>query len=196
MASSPQPDIRRTILDVTRELLIEQGITQLSIRMIARQVGCSVGTIYFYFHNKDELIHSLIEEGFEKLIELQDHTEAEFDNPLQRLEQLCRNYIQFGLDNPAYYEIMFMLNPERMARFPAEKYRRARRSVEVVASALKECRDQGLLSVGEPYIHAHLIWSFMHGVVTLLKAKRIDRRIDPAEMISATIRHILQQNSH
>lgn len=194
MAFLPQVDIRRTILDVTRRLLIEQGITQLSIRMIAREVGCSVGTIYFYFENKDVLIHALIEEGFDKLIEIQEQTEVFAADPLERLKTLCRNYITFAMGNPEYYEIMFMLKPERMARYPQEKYRRARRSLEVLATALEECTASGLMNVAEPYLEAHLIWSFMHGIVSLLQVKRIDRRIEPDTIVDAAISQIVEMN--
>ena len=194
MAFSPQVDIRRNILDITRELLIEQGITQLSIRMIAREVGCSVGTIYFYFENKDVLIHALIEEGFEKLIQIQEEAETTISDPLERLGALCRNYILFALENPEYYEIMFTLKPERMARYPAEKYRRARRSLEVLATALTQCTEKGLMNVTEPYLEAHLIWAFMHGIISLIQVKRIDRRIEEDEMINAAINQIIGMN--
>lgn len=194
MAFLPQVDIRRTILDETRRLLIEQGISQLSIRMISREVGCSVGTIYFYFENKDVLIHALIEEGFDKLIEIQEQTEISVTDPLERLKALCRNYITFARENPEYYEIMFMLKPERMARYPQEKYRKARRSLEVLATALEECTANSLMNVAEPYLEAHLIWSFMHGIVSLLQVKRIDRRIESDTIVDAAIGQIVEMN--
>lgn len=194
MAYLPQVDIRRNILDVTRTLLIEQGFTRLSIRMIAREVGCSVGTIYFYFENKDVLIHALIEEGFDKLIEVQEQTETTVADPLERLKILCRNYITFAMQNPEYYEIMFMLKPERMARYPQEKYRKARRSLEVLAAALEECNGLNLMNVPEPYMEAHLIWSFMHGIVSLILAKRIDRVFEQDIIINAAIGQIIEMN--
>ncbi|MFQ5584818.1 MAG: TetR/AcrR family transcriptional regulator [Calditrichia bacterium] len=186
--------IRRTILDVTRDLLIRKGISQVSIRMIAAQVGCSVGTIYFYFKNKDELVHALIEEGFEKLIALQEAAEISYTEPVKRLEVLCRNYINFGRNNPEYYEIMFMLKQERMARYPAEKYRRARRSLDILANALQECSKKSVIKVDDPFLAAHLIWTFMHGLVTLLHAKRIDHSIEEERIIEATIRQIIEMN--
>ncbi len=194
MAFLPQVDIRRNILDVTRRLLIEQGATRLSIRMIAREVGCSVGTIYVYFENKDVLIHSLIEEGFDKLVEMQEQTEKSVPDPLQRLSALCRNYIRFAMQNPEYYEIMFMLKPERMARYPAEKYRKARHSLEIIAAALEQCSAKGLMSVTEPYLEAHLIWAFMHGIVSLIGVKRIDRRFEQDEITEAAIQRIIEMN--
>lgn len=195
MSTLPKTEISpRRILDVTRGLLIQQGLTQLSIRMIARAVGCSVGSIYFHFKNKDELIHALIEEGFDKLVALQDATEAAITDPRSRLSALCRNYYNFALSNPEYYEIMFTLKPERMARYPAEKYRKARRSVEVVSRAVEAYSRQQQTNVPHPYLAAHLIWCFMHGIVTLMQARRIDRSILPEAIIETSIQQILNAN--
>lgn len=191
MAFSPEVDIRRNILDVTRSLLIKHGITHLSIRMISREVGCSVGTIYFHFENKDVLIHSLIEEGFNKLIERQsDIIESESDL-LKQIRLLCHEYIGFALDNPEYYEIMFMLKPERMARYPAQKYRNARRSIEIFSDILQKAYDQKLITLKNPAIHTNIIWSCLHGIVSLLLAKRIDIRIDQNQLIEAAINQVI-----
>ena len=94
LAFSPEIDIRRKILDETRQLLIDKGINDLSIRMISRSVGCSVGTIYFYFENKDVLVHALIEEGFEKLVAAQENG-AEVSSGAENLAHLCRVYVEF-----------------------------------------------------------------------------------------------------
>src|SRR5690554_2597090 len=104
-------DLRRAILDHTRHLLVEEGYNNLSMRKIARAVGCSATSIYLHFENKDALFHALIGEGFARLNEaLQDVADAHAD-AVERLETLSRRYIEFGLDHPEYYEIMFMLHP-------------------------------------------------------------------------------------
>lgn len=194
MTITTQNDVRRRILDTTRKFLIEHGIEKFSIRMIASEVGCSVGAIYTHFANKDVLIHDLIEEGFDKLIELQETVAAAVYHPIERLKALCRTYINFAIDNPGYYEIMFMLKPERMARYPAEKYRRARRNLEIIAETLKKANAEGLMKVNDPYFGAHLVWSFLHGVISLLQVKRIDRKIGRKKIIEATIEQIAQMN--
>ena len=112
-------------------------------------------------------------------------------DPVERIRTLCRTYIRFGLENPEYYEIMFMLKPERMARYPAEKYRKARRSIEVFSEVLAGAHAAGLMAVSEPYLQAHIIWSFMHGIVSLLQVKRIDRRIDDTDLIESAIDRIV-----
>ncbi len=190
MSASPENHIRRSILDVTRHLLVQNGITNLSMRMISRRVGCSVGTIYFHFKSKDSLVHTLIEEGFEILIAIMEQTASRTSDPFQRLQALCKTYLHFGLNNPEYYEIMFMLKPERMKRYPAEKYRRARHTLVLIAEALEECTREKLLMVEDPYQAAHMLWAFMHGLVSLLQAKRIDARLDQQALIDAAIEKI------
>ncbi len=190
MAASSENHIRRSILDVTRHLLVQNGITNLSMRMISRRVGCSVGTIYFHFKSKDALVHTLIEEGFELLIAIMEQTASRTTNPLQRLKALCETYIQFAMKNPEYYEIMFMLKPERMERYPAEKYRRARHTLILIAEALEESTRRKLLLVKDPYQAAHLLWAFMHGLVSLLQARRMDARLDQQALIDAAIEKI------
>src|SRR5512133_530575 len=109
-------DLRRQILDASRRILIEQGYGSLSLRRIAAQIGCSATAIYLYFENRDALVHSLIDEGFDMLYQrlLRAAAEDGLDptaDPLGRLRRIGWEYIGFGLDNPEYYEIMFMLNP-------------------------------------------------------------------------------------
>ncbi len=62
-------DIRQLILETTRKMLIEYGYYAVSMRKIATEAGCGLGTIYLYFKNKDVLFHTLIDEGFEKMFE-------------------------------------------------------------------------------------------------------------------------------
>jgi AcrR family transcriptional regulator len=132
-------DLRRAILDTTRHLLVEEGYNGLSMRKIARAVGCSATSIYLHFENKDALIHALIDEGMHQLHEALGRLPGRGATAAER-ETLCRTYIDFGLDNPEYYEVMFMLHPERMARYPAEKYRRAPAAIESISAALEDGR--------------------------------------------------------
>ena len=191
MAFSPEIDIRRKILEETRHLLISEGLNRLSIRMIARAVGCSVGTIYVYFKNKDVLVHDLIAEGFEMLIAVLEKAQVAYSRPLDRLAALARAYIDFALQNPEYYEIMFMLKPQQMARFPAEKYRRARRTIDIISQTLTDCAAAGKMTLDDGYMGAHVLWAFMHGLVGLIQAQRMDKRIQTEVLIDTSIRQIL-----
>jgi AcrR family transcriptional regulator len=186
-------DLRRVILDTTRHLLVQDGYKSLSMRKIAREIGYSATSIYLHFENKDALFHALIDEGMERLLAKLKEAEVEYpDDPSARLQAICRRYVDFGLHNPEYYEVMFMLHPEHMERYPAEKYRRARRNLDVIAATLSDGVEQAIFDVKDPRVTASTIWSALHGAVSLLLVQRVDIRIDQADFIESTIAFILQ----
>ncbi len=187
-----ETDLRRVILDSTRHLLVRDGYMSLSMRKIARAIGYSATSIYLHFENKDALIHALIEEGMDQLLAALKDAEAEHPgDPVARLEAMCRRFVVFGLENREYYEIMFMLHPEFMERYPAEKYRRARRNLDVIAATLADGVAQGVFAVENVRVVASTIWSALHGAVSLLLARRVDIRIEQTAFIEAAIAQTL-----
>jgi len=181
-------DLHRVILDATRHLLARDGYKNLSMRKIARVIGYSATTIYLHFDNKDALFHALIDEGMNRLYDALHDVHTQFaDSPVQRLRALCRRYVQFGLDEPEYYEVMFMLHPEHMERYPAQKYRRARRNLDLFAQALEDGMSEGVMAVQNTRVAASSTWAALHGTVSLLIAQRVDARIDYEEFIEAAI---------
>lgn len=191
MAANTSINLTRAILDTSRQLLIEDGYKNLSMRKIAGHIGCSPGTIYLYFKNKDAIFFALIDEGVELLCSAFESVVATTPNPLQRLEKLCRCYIDFGLKQPEYYEIMYMSHPLIAERFPKEQYRRGRRILDITAETLAACAKTGTLTISNPFIDATTLWATLHGLVTLIMAKRIDISLDNDELIEQTIQHTI-----
>ena len=191
--TSENGDLRRRILDTARHLLVKKGYQNLSMRKIADAIGYSATSIYLYFDSKDALLHALIHEGMMQLQDELSETAADRpDAPVERLQALCRTFIDFGLENPEYYEIMFQLRPERMERYPPEKYRQARNNLDVFSRALEEGEEQGVFEVDDPRVLTSTIWASLHGTVSLLLAGRVDARIDREAFIDVAIQRTLQ----
>jgi AcrR family transcriptional regulator len=173
-------DLRRQILDTARSLLIGQGYSGLSLRRIASQIGCSATAIYLYFDNRDALVHSLIDEGFDMLYQrvlaASLSEQGRSVAGIGRLRRIAWEYIAFGLDNPEYYEVMFMLNSKDLARYPTEKYRRASRSMEPFIDELRRGIARGELREVDPRRFASIVWASMHGGVAIVLARRLDVR--------------------
>ncbi len=183
-------DIRQVILDTTRDLLVSDGYNSLSMRKIARSAGCGLGTIYIYFENKDVLIHDLIDEGFERMYSILRDAVDQNSEHRDRLETFCSTYINFGLDNQEFYEIMYLLHPERMQRYPREKYRKARRSLELLEDLIREVKGASN-GVEKNQLQSYSVWSALHGAVTIILAERLDRSISRDEFTLSVIHSIL-----
>ncbi len=174
-------------MDATRSLLVREGYESLSMRKIANVVGCSVSSIYLYFDNKDELVHALMDEGFQRWYEIVRDGYSIPGTPYHRLETHCRQYIDFGLENPEFYEIMYMFHTKRMARFPRALYRRASRSMDVLTQLVQECAPDQFANEEEARVHAHVVWAILHGVVSTIIAQRLDIRLNRDAYIATSI---------
>ena len=183
--------LRRSILDTARQLLTTVGYARLSMRNIANEIGYSATSIYLHFESKDDLVHALIDEGVDLLHARMVEADQGASSPEGRLEAMCRAYVAFGMERPEYYEIMYVNHPEYIKRYPAEKYRKARRNLEIMALAIKDGMQAGTFREVEPMLAANLAWTQLHGVVTLLSSERVDKRIDPDELINAACLHVV-----
>ena len=56
-----------TILEATQICIAEQGLSQITTPKISEKSGVSVGSIYQYFENKDQIILELLRRKSEKL---------------------------------------------------------------------------------------------------------------------------------
>ena len=185
--SATGADLRHAILDEARRLLVAVGYPNLSMRKIADAVGCSATSIYLHFDGKDALVHALIGEGMSRLYETLQAADPGGD-PVARLNAMSRAYVAFGLENPELYEVMFQLHPERMARFPAEDYRRARRNLDLFESVLASGAEAGVLDAQPtPEVAAHALWTALHGLVSLRLAGRVDVRLAADAFTAAAV---------
>jgi hypothetical protein len=87
---------------------------------------------------------------------------------------------------------MFQLRPERMDRYPPEKYREARGNLDLFSRALQEGAEAGIFDRRDPDVLASTIWASLHGTVSLLLADRVDARIEPETFIDAAIQRTLR----
>ncbi len=160
-------EMRRLILETAKRLFIEEGFEKVTLRRIAEAIEYSVGTLYLYFSDKDEMLYALHSEGFEELYRRQQRVLALAD-PLERLRQHVRIYLTFALEQPETYDLMFIM------RSPAKKIQQEQgwtvgvRSYQALEENVKECLEAGLLKHTTPQVAAFALWSQVHGIASLI----------------------------
>ena len=159
--------MRKLILKTAMKLFLEEGFENITIRRIAEKIEYSPATIYLYFKDKDEILYTLHNEGFEELYRRQLKT-LSIKDPLERLREQGEMYILFALENPEYYDLMFMM------RGPAKKVTEKKepdigmRSYEFLRENVKECMEEGLLPEANVDVAAFSLWSHVHGISSLI----------------------------
>src|ERR1700739_4768100 len=100
-------ETRDKILDAARELFVSEGYEGVSMRKVAEKIEYSPTAIYVHFADKNELFHELCRIDFARLQEVMLSAELPSD-PIEKLRQIGRSYIDFGLHYPNHYVFMFM----------------------------------------------------------------------------------------
>jgi AcrR family transcriptional regulator len=93
-SNSNNSNTYNNILDSTAKLMVEKGYHGTSIRMISEKVGIQSSTLFYYFKNKDDILHSLLRElspGF--ISELELIVEDKSLSGVQKLKNLFISYL-------------------------------------------------------------------------------------------------------
>ena len=159
-------EMRQNILDAAMDLFISEGFENVSIRKIAEKIEYHPSTIYLYFEDKDAIIFELHNIGFLKLLDKQMSIQH-IEDPLERLYAHGRAYLEFALENPHYYDIMFILPNATQKLLICAKWEGKDRAYDLLRQNIKECIDVGHFAGLEVDGLAFILWSIMHGIASL-----------------------------
>jgi len=170
-------ETRDKILDAARELFVSEGYEGVSMRKVAEKIEYSPTAIYVHFGDKNELFHELCRQDFARLQEVVA-TEMPSD-PIERLQKIGRNYIQFGERFPNHYVFMFMtphpeheldeMDREIVGNPEVDAYAFLKRAVQDAINA--GCFREG---VQDAELVSQTLWASVHGVISLNIAKGKD----------------------
>lgn len=184
--------LKNEILQTSKDLLIKEGFSKISMRRIASRTNITATSIYLHFENKDDLLLTLIEESIKKLKQaLLDVVNKELAL-IDQLKVLAETYVNYALNNPQEYEIIYMVRPEEMPKYPKDKFRDVRSAYELIASIISEHEHQEYIEVEDSLISAYTFWAQLHGVVSVILNKRLDTRIPQSIFIDQSIGHIIR----
>jgi AcrR family transcriptional regulator len=164
--------MRRLILDAAREIFLEKGYYQASIRNIADKIEYSPGTIYLYFKEKDDIFHELHNEAFSQLLQQMAPLRA-VQNPFERLIAMGRIYMEFALKNKDLYDLMFIMNAPMNMLQDACDWHMGDRVFDNLVQTINDCQQQGRMQGKNALDLAFVIWSGLHGMCALYCRNRI-----------------------
>lgn len=173
-------DLKVLILEAAKKLFVQQGYESTSIRKIAQEIGFSPTTIYLYYKDKNDLIYALHQVGFtmmrDRFMPL-----GVVEDPFERLKAVGKNYIEFALDHPEYYEVMFMMK-EPMdfldQQCGSEQWQEGERVLEFLKMTVAQCQQQGYFKGMTVEAVTMQAWAAVHGLVTLHVTQHLEKIID------------------
>ncbi|MBO3749662.1 TetR/AcrR family transcriptional regulator [Streptosporangiaceae bacterium NEAU-GS5] len=144
-------------------LLRDQGAAQLTVRRVAEAAGTSTMGIYTTFGGRAGLLEAVYRHGFELLrdVLVTAKETAEGEDTEARIRGLAVAYLRFARQNPSLYALMF----ERpLPGFDPPPGLRAEVMAITFALVIEEI---AALKSGDPLRHAYLLWTTIHGLVSI-----------------------------
>ena len=161
-------DLKALILKASMKLFVEKGIAQTTIRNIADAIDYSIGTVYVYFSDKNAILHALHTQCFAELGG-QFRVLYNVKDPMERLKAMGKVYIQFAMDNPDKYDLMFNLKEpmEFLNDIQAKEWDEGAATFDVMQTTVKECIGAGHFKGHNLEPLSYLVWSCVHGICSL-----------------------------
>lgn len=167
-ASDRRPLTRDVVVASARELVAAEGVAGVSLRGLARLLGVTAPALYAYVEDREDLLRAVAQDALGQLAERFDSIEAE--EPLDRLREQCRCYIDFACENPDLFGVMFLFPPELPGAAPLGIESDAATSLFLRATgAIDAAVAAGdIAPLEDPIVAALSMWATVHGTATVL----------------------------
>ncbi len=163
-------ETRDDILIAAREVLLERGAADLSLREIARRAGFTPGALYKYFDSKDDVVKALADRAMGALMEAFATVPADLPAD-ERAVELGLAYLEFARHNPADVAVVTLHESVPAAPVSGEHLR----VEETVLGVFREGAAQGVFSMPRPEdaeFMAYGSWALVQGLATLEQRQR------------------------
>lgn len=101
-------DLRNDLLAAAEQLLVQKGITALSLREVAKAAGVSHSAPYRHFKDKTALVEALATAGFEQLRKGCEKAQMKYPgDPARQLGEAGMAYLLYATEKPAIVHLMF-----------------------------------------------------------------------------------------
>ncbi|MGM7774534.1 TetR/AcrR family transcriptional regulator [Arthrobacter sp. KNU-44] len=165
-------NLRAEIVNAANALLEETGSEDaVTLRAIARKARITAPSIYAHFADREAILLEVIREAFDELTASLVEGMNAHTNALDRLRALCSSYVDFALQHPQRYRVLFERNGTRRTATmtqtrPVDQLKGAE-AFHQLTTALNSCVREGYSTSAEPDKDAVALWAGIHGYVAL-----------------------------
>ena len=156
---------RQRLTDLALKAFAEQGVEGMSLRGLAAAAGCSRSTPYRYFKNKEDILAAVRQAQFQRMADRAEAIQARVQRPDRRLVALARGYLEFALENPDAYRVMYSINQRDEQRYP-DLVRQINRAQQPLITATNQAIDAGYVH-GDALNIVQVLWAGLHGIISL-----------------------------
>ena len=187
LSASEISDFRARLCAEAERQFAEQGVEAVSMRSLAKALGCSATTPYRYFKNKDEILAAVRAVILDRASAMLEAVGRGQSDAVSRARAHTKAFVDFAFEEPNAYRLVYDLYQPDEAQYP-ELVRANARSVRVMTGYVEQLIAEGYLQ-GDPDTLGYLYFAAVHGLIVLRMA---GRRPSTREEFDSNCREILR----
>jgi AcrR family transcriptional regulator len=150
------------------DLYLSQGLDGFSMRGLAKEVGVTAPALYRYYDGREAVLADVIRHAY-RIFMSYLYRALEAPTPKERFMRAGEGYLDFALEHPRWYQIMFT-GPESLGMA-----KKVPEDIEAMGCAIhqfwidrvSECMRAGILVEGDPLQTSFTLWAHSHGMIHL-----------------------------
>lgn len=165
-------NLRSALLDRAGHVIESDGVEELSLRQLARDVGVSHGASARHFRDKHALLDALAVEGFHRLNAELAAAASSAGSFADRFRAVGMAYVEFAVAQPALLGLMY-----RAKHYPqasAELVGASGIGMRGLVALFEQGQESGDLREGSADEDALVAFAAVHGVATLATDDLLD----------------------
>ncbi len=169
-------DLRAALLGAAEEIVNRDGVAGLTLRGVARDVGASHAAPKNHFDDLTGLLSELAAIGFTRFADRMQAAAATQTAPTDKLNAIGRAYVEFALDEPGLFQLMF--RGERLDKTRPALTAAMQRAFGTLTGSVAATHSSDPDGARATRAHAARAWSMVHGFAILLLDDRLNPLLD------------------
>lgn len=161
-------DTKQKLLDVTRQMIDQNGIESVSMRDLGKEMNLSRSAVYRHFKNKDDLLAAIAMENFETIKAQLQKLSDEIPDARDLIYEVLLLFYNYALSNRDHYKLMFH------TQWPEDQdpglHVSAFESFMIFEACLVKAQEQNYILSKSPKQLTPMISAFIIGLVDLNSA--------------------------
>ena len=153
-------------------LLRQEGAEGVTMRRVAKAVGITPMAVYRHFADRDDLLNALADKGFEELA-ARVAAMIQAEDAEERLMQNLDAFLDFALEKPRLFELMFLVRRKGARQFPGDFQEGRSPTARFSAEALEAGMRQGVFRRDDVWEIAFETGAMLQGLVMLYQGGRV-----------------------
>jgi AcrR family transcriptional regulator len=166
-------DLERALVAAAADLAQHRGPEGVTLREVAAKAGVTHGAAYRHFEDKTALLAAVAEDGFRALAaHLARAASSDPRGPRGRLSGMGKAYVEFALERPGHYRVMFGPRVNEDGRFPSLEAA-IEAAFGFLLAEIEHGQAEGVFRKSPARDLAVTVWIAAHGFVELVSRRRL-----------------------